>query len=93
MDEKDVKLFGVEVHRREMAFARGYVSCNNCACNYAANDNSPTFCQIYSKPVDPEAVDANTLTGEACDQWVGRGMDRNQVITPDHSYRYDKWQD
>lgn len=93
MDERDAKSQGVEVHRRDMAFARGYVSCNNCACNYSAHDESPTFCQIYSRQIAPNNIEANTLTGEACDQWVGREMDRNKVITPNHTYAYEKWCD
>lgn len=93
MDERDAKLQGLEVHRRDMAFVRGYVSCNNCACNYSAADGSPTFCQIYSLPIKPEDTEANTLRGEACDQWCGRGMDRSKVVHPNHSYRYDKWGD
>lgn len=92
MDERDAKRQKIEVHRREMTFVRGYVSCNNCACNYDQN-NEPTFCQTYSMPMDPQPSEANTLRGEACDQWVGRGMDRNKVVTPEHHYRYDKWMD
>lgn len=96
MNERDAKLQGLEVHRRDMAFVRGYVSCTSCACNYAANvvnRREPTFCQIYSIPIDPAAIDANILRAEACEQWVHEKLDRNKVVHPDHSYRYDKWGD
>lgn len=92
MDEIGAKLQGLEVHRRDMAFVRGYVSCNTCACNYHASvrqTRMPTFCQIYSVPIDPLQTDANTLRAEACDQWVHEAMDRNAVVTPDHVYRYE----
>lgn len=92
MDERDARLQGLEVHRRDMAFVRGYVTCTNCACNYD-RDNEPRFCQPYSTPIDPAATEANTLRAEACEQWVGKGMDRNKVVTPEHHYRYEKWGD
>lgn len=94
MNERDAKLQGVEVHRREMAFVRGFVNCATCACNYHARDDKPgnrmpTFCQIYSLTIDPADTDANTLRAEACEQWVHEGLDRNKVVTPDHKYRYE----
>ena len=93
MDERDAELQGLTVHRRDMAFVRGYVNCRDCACNYHARDSTPVFCQIYSMPIDPDATEANILRAEACDQWVLRGMDRNKVVTPNHTYRYEKWGD
>ena len=96
MDEKGAKLQGLEVHRRDMAFVRGYVTCTSCACNYHASvldRRVPTFCQKYSMPIDPEATDENILRAESCEQWVYEKMDRNMVVNPDHSYRYDKWCD
>lgn len=89
MDERDAQLQGLEVHRRDMAFVRGYVTCTNCACNYHCQTDEPTFCQIYSMPVDPTATDKNILMAEACEQWVGKGMDRNMVVHPNHKYRYE----
>lgn len=92
MNERDVKLQGIEVHRRDMAFVRGYVTCTNCACNYnCSKPEEKTFCQIYGMGIDPAATDANTLRAEACEQWVGDGMDRNKVVTPDHRYHYEDW--
>lgn len=75
MDERDAKTQGLEVHRRDMAFVRGYVTCTTCACNYDCSQDKPgqrvpTFCQIYSLRIDPSATDANILRAEACDQWV-----------------------
>ena len=96
MDERGAKLQGLEIHRRDMAFVRGYVSCNSCGCNYNANiaqKREPTFCQIYCMPVDPMATDANILRGEACEQWVHYLLDRNMVVHPDHTYLYEKWQE
>lgn len=98
MDERDAARAKVQVHRRDMAFVRGYVSCANCACNYdctAAIEGRTerTFCQIYSRQVDPLDEEKCINTAEACDQWVGASMDRNMVVTPSHSYRYDKWGD
>ena len=98
MDEQDAKLGRYEVHRRDIAFVRGYVNCAACACNYDASEiingnRMPTFCQIYSIPIDPTETDANTLRAEACDQWVHESLDRNKVVTPSHSYHYDKWSD
>jgi hypothetical protein len=90
MNERDAKVQGYEVHRRDIAFIRGYVSCANCACNYSAQDMSPTFCQIYSTPIDPASTDENTLRAEACEQWCGMGMDRNKIVTPNHTYHYEK---
>lgn len=90
MDERDAKSQGLEVHRREMAFVRGFVTCTNCGACYGMN-MEPTFCQIYSRPVDPEATEHNIFMAESCDQWVANGLDRNKVVHPDHSYRYDKW--
>ena len=92
MDEKDARLFGVRVVRRDMAFTAGYVVCTNCECNYDASaPTERTFCQIYSTDIDPAETAANELRAEACDQWVPLGIDRNKIITPEHSYRYDKW--
>lgn len=95
MDERHAKLQGLEVHRRDMAFVRGYVTCTSCGCNYDASKPGrvPTFCQAYSIPIDPAATDANVLRAEACDQWVHERLDRNYVVHPDHAYRYDKWGD
>jgi hypothetical protein len=98
MDERDAKTQGLEVHRRDMAFVRGYVTCTTCACNYDCSQDKPgqrvpTFCQIYSLRIDPSATDANILRAEACDQWVHENLDRNKVVHPNHSYRYDKWGD
>lgn len=95
MDERDAKLQGLEVHRRDMAFVRGYVSCTTCGCNYDASqaERVPTFCQRYSMPIDPAETDANILRAEACEQWVHERLDRNMVVHPDHAYRYDKWCD
>ena len=98
MDEKDATAQGLEVHRRDMAFVRGYVTCTTCACNYHSADDRPgnrvpTYCQRYSIHIDPAATDANILRAEACDQWVHEALDRNKVVHPDHAYRYDKWQD
>lgn len=90
MDERDAKRQGLEIHRRDMAFVRGYVSCTNCACNYSASTGEPVFCQIYSMRIDPTATEKNILLAEACEQWVGNDMDRNQVVTPAHTYRYEK---
>lgn len=92
MDERDAKAQGLVVHRREMAFVRGFVTCTNCGGNYhASKPELRTFCQLYSMPIDPAATDANILRAEACDQWVADGLDRNKVVHPDHTYRYDKW--
>lgn len=92
MDERDAKLQGLEVHRRDMAFVRGYVTCTNCAANYnASKPEERTFCQPYSIPINPADTDANILRAEACEQWCGDGMDRNKVVTPEHHYRYEKW--
>ena len=98
MDERDAKTQGLEVHRRDMAFVRGYVTCTTCACNYDCSQDKPgqrvpTFFQIYSLRIDPSATDANILRAEACDQWVHENLDRNKVVHPNHSYRYYKWGD
>jgi hypothetical protein len=95
MDERDAKAQGLEVHRRDMAFVRGYVTCVTCGCNYHCRDDkpgnrTPTFCQIYSMPIDPTATDDNILRAEACDQWVHETLDRSMVVHPDHTYRYEK---
>jgi hypothetical protein len=91
MDERDEKLQGLEVHRSDMAFVRGYVTCTACACNYDGSQaiRVPTFCQIYCIRIDPNATDANILRAEACEQWVHEALDRNKVVNPDHSYWYD----
>ena len=90
MDERGPKLQGLEVHRRDMAFVRGYVTCTNCGANYhAANPKERTFCQMYSRPVEPLETEKNILMAEACDQWIADGLDRNMVVHPDHSYSYD----
>jgi len=96
MDERDAKTQGLEVHRREMAFVRGYVTCASCACNYDASSlevRVPTYCQKYSMTIDEKAIEANILRAEKCNQWVHIGLDRNEVVHPDHAYRYDKWED
>lgn len=76
-----------------MAFVRGFVTCTNCGANYDNTPTGRTFCQIYSRTVDPTATEANINMAEACDQWVADGLDRNKVVHPDHTYRYDKWGD
>jgi hypothetical protein len=92
MDERDANLFGVEIVRRDMAFRKGYVTCTNCECNYDASKPGKTvktFCQIYSRPVDPSDTERNIFLAESCDQWIPIGLDRNKVITPAHTYRYE----
>lgn len=90
MDESDARRAGVNVIRRDIAFASDYVTCVNCACNYNASiPTERTFCQIYSMSVDPHQVANNELRAQACDQWVPVGIDRNKMITPDHKYRYE----
>jgi hypothetical protein len=90
MDEKTAKQLGITIVRREMAFASEYVTCTNCACNYHAKDMTPTFCQMYSRSVDPSAIALNEVTAAQCMQWVPNGLDRNKVINANHSYRYEK---
>ena len=92
MDERDAKAQGLEVHRREMAFVRGFVTCTNCGGNYTQNPGERTFCQLYSMPIDPAATEANILRAEACEQWVADGLDRSKVVHPNHRYRYDDWE-
>ena len=89
MDERDATLQGLEIHRREMAFVRGFVTCTNCGCNYDCATDEPTFCQKYCRPIDPADTDGNVFMAEACDQWVPRGLDRNKVVHPNHRYRYE----
>jgi hypothetical protein len=94
MDERDAKVQGLEIHRRNIAFVRGYVTCTTCGCNYYARDDRPgnrvpTFCQKYSIPIDPAETDRNTLRAESCDQWVHETLDRNMVVHPNHTYRYE----
>lgn len=90
MDERDARNMGIEVVRRDMAFTKGYVTCTNCACNYnCSKPDEKTFCQIYSRPVDPSDTERNIFLAEACEQWVANGLDRNKVVTPDHKYRYE----
>lgn len=89
MDERDARVLGLQVHRREMAFVRGFVTCTNCGCNYHCQTDEPTFCQAYSRPVDPAAVEQNIFMAEACDQWVPKGLDRNKVVHPAHRYGYE----
>lgn len=96
MNERDAKRTSLEVHRREIAVVRGYVNCTTCACNYSAavlDRREPTFCQIYSTQVDPSATAENISRAERCKQWVHMNLDRSQVVTPDHAYRYDHWGD
>ncbi|MEX8520037.1 MAG: hypothetical protein AB3X44_16125 [Leptothrix sp. (in: b-proteobacteria)] len=96
MDERDAKALGLEVHHRDMAFVRGYVTCTSCGCNYDASIPAarvPTFCQMYSVDIDPAATEANILRAEACEQWVHERLDRSKVVHPSHNYRYDKWED
>ena len=94
MFERDAKVQGLEVHHRKMAFVRGYVTCTNCGANYhAANPDERTFCQIYSRPVEPDETEKNIVAAEACDHWVADGLDRNKVVHRDHSYSYEKWGD
>lgn len=98
MDEREAKQQGLEIHRRHMAFVRGYVTCTTCGCNYHAEEDrpgnrAPTFCQTYSTPIDPSDTDNNVLRAESCEQWVHETLDRNKVVHPDHAYRYDKWTD
>lgn len=90
MDERDVKLQGLTTHKRTMTFVTGYVTCTNCAANYTQNPGEKTFCQKYSRSVDPSDTEKNITTAEACVQWVGDGMDRNKVVHPDHAYAYDR---
>lgn len=91
MDERDCELQGLKIIRRDMAFTKGYVSCENCACNYDMQQptDGKSFCQIYSMPVDPTDSERCEFMAEACDQWVPRGLDRNMVVTPNHKYRYE----
>lgn len=98
MDQRDAKAQKLEIHRRDIAFVRGYVTCTTCGCNYHSAEDQPghrvpTFCQRYSIQIDPVATEANILRAEACDQWVHERLDRNMVVHPDHSYRYDRWGD
>lgn len=95
MYESDVKLQERETHTRQMTFLKGYVSCNTCGCNYnckAAIEGRTerTFCQIFSTSVDPIKTEENIAKAEKCKFWVHEKLDRNQVVSPDHTYRYEK---
>lgn len=90
MDEIDAKNNGLKVHRREMAFVRGFVICTNCGSNYnASKPEEKTYCQSFGFPVDPAATEQNITKAEACKLWVPDGLDRNEVVTPPHRYWYD----
>lgn len=88
MDERDAKLGGYTVVRREMAFVDSFVTCTNCGCNYDY-DSNPRFCQAFSNVVDPDATKANEATAQGCKQWVPKGLNRNMVVHPDHRYHYE----
>ena len=88
MDEKDAKLGGYTVIRREMAFLKEFITCTNCGCNYDY-DNNPTFCQKYSRRVDPAATEENERTAQSCNQWVPKGLNRNMVVHPNHKHWYE----
>lgn len=89
MEEKQARKQGIAIHRREMAFVRGFVTCTNCGCNYHCKTNEPVFCQIYSRVIDPASTEQNIFMAESCHQWVAKGLDRNKIVHPDHSSRYE----
>ena len=93
MDERQARLQGIEIHRREMAFVKGYVTCTNCGCNYHCRTEEPTFCQAYSRVINPEATEENIFMAESCQQWVAKCLDRNSVVHPDHHYSYEDWEE
>lgn len=41
MDERDAKAQKLEIHRRDIAFVRGYVTCTTCGCNYHCAEDRP----------------------------------------------------
>lgn len=97
MYETDAKRMGKETHTREMTFLKGYVSCNACACNYncqaaTAGITVRTFCQIFNMSVDPTKTEENIAKAENCKFWVHEKLDRNQVVSPDHTYHYERYQ-
>lgn len=77
-------------HQRPMTFVRGFVTCTNCAACYdVTRPREKTFCQPYSRPVDPYATEHNIAVAERCAQWVPDGVDRSMVVVPPHEYWYD----
>jgi hypothetical protein len=45
---------------------------------------------MYSMAIDPTAIRYNEERAASCMQWIPKGLDRNQVITPNHKYRYEE---
>ena len=89
MNERDAELQDLQVHRRTMSFVRGFVTCSNCGCNYHSRTQAPTFCQAYSRSVDPSDHESNVATAEACEQWIPMGLDRNRVVHPNLRHPYE----
>lgn len=90
MDERDASRNGHNVVRRQMAFIESFVTCSNCACNYNASAPSEsTFCQMFSKAVNPDDVEQNEATARACAQWIPNGLSRHKTVTPNHRYWYE----
>lgn len=93
MDERDAKHQKIEIHKREMSFAKGYVSCTSCAANYGQyipDQRNPVFCQTFSMAINPSETEENIRRAEACKHWVHENLDRNKVITPAHDAWYEK---
>ena len=70
-------------------FVEEYVSCIHCACCYG-KEEKPTWCQVFSFPVDLDNIDENQKMAQKCDNWIPKGMRRDLTKTPDVERWYEK---
>lgn len=69
----------------------GYVSCDMCACCYSdKGELDPVWCQIFSKPVDPNDFEHNRSIARNCSSYVPKFMERSMVNTPNVECWYEK---
>ena len=75
--------------KRTFEFAKDYVSCLHCACNYG-QDGKSAFCQVFSFHVDDDEIDENEKRAVQCKNYIPRGMNRSKTKTPDVERWYEK---
>ncbi len=91
MDRRDAELQKVEIVEKQMFFAKDYVTCNNCGCNYSTEGKYPgQFCQVFTLGIDNSKIAENEERALKCEQWVPVGVNRNKIITPAYRTWYEK---
>lgn len=72
-------------------FHKEFVTCTKCRLNYSGRDNGKrTFCQEFSRIIDPKEVEFNEKTATTCHYFVPDGLSRYILKSKERERWYEK---